>query len=271
MSLEETKRLIRTRRITPNKLLGQNFMVEPALYPKLCGYAKLEASDVVLDAGAGFGFLSRFLSDKCKQVVAVEKDPKIAEVLREQVKTFPNVIVVQGDLLKSTLPQFNKVIAIPPYYLSSKLVVWLFKHEICCSILILQKEFARRLIASVGNEDYGWLTVFSNLHGEVELLDLVPKDMFYPQPEVDSIIISMKPWSQKSFKVKDEHFFIQMIKWLFTERNKKIGKALTPFLRSNLKINKQDAEEIALKLPFHDKRARELSPKDFGEIANAVN
>ena len=62
-----------------------------------------------------------------------------------------------------------------------------------------------------------------------------------------------------------------MIKWLFTERNKKIGKALTPFLRSTLKINKQDAEEIALELPFHNKRARELSPKDFGEIANAIN
>jgi 16S rRNA (adenine1518-N6/adenine1519-N6)-dimethyltransferase len=271
MSLDETKRLIRTSRITPNKLLGQNFMVEPALYSKLCGYAKLEPSDVVLDAGAGFGFLSRFLSDKCKQIVAVEKDPKIVEVLCEQVKTFPNITVVQGDLLKSTLPQFNKVIAIPPYYLSSQLVVWLFEHEIYCSILILQKEFANRLIASVGNEDYGWLTVFSNLHGEVELLDLVPKEMFYPQPEVDSIIISLKTWSQKPFQVKDEHFFIQMIKWLFTERNKKIGKALTPFLRSNLKISKQNAEEIALKLPFHDKRARELSPKDFGEIANAIN
>jgi len=251
--------------------MGQNFMIEPALYPKLCSYAELELSDVVLDAGAGFGFLSLFLSDKCKQVIAVEKDPKIAEVLREQVKTFPNVTAVQGDLLKSTLPPFNKVIAIPPYYLSSQLVVWLFEHKTCRSILILQKEFANRLIASVGNENYGWLSVFSNLHGEVSLLDLVQKSMFYPQPEVDSIIISLKPWSQKPFKVKDEKFFIQMIKWLFTERNKKIGKAITPFLRSTLKINKQDAEEIALNLPFNDKRARELSPKDFGEIANAIN
>ncbi len=271
MSLEETKRLIRINRIAPNKLLGQNFMVEPAFYPKLCSYAKLDISDVVLDAGAGFGFLSRFLSDKCKQVIAVEKDQKIAEVLLEQVKAFPNVTVINGDLLKSALPSFNKVVSIPPYYLSSKLVVWLFEHKACCSILILQKEFANRLIASVGNENYGWLTVFSNLQGEVELLDLVPKETFYPQPEVDSIIISLKPWSQKPFKVKDEHFFIRMIKWLFTERNKKTGKALTPFLRSSLKINKQDAEEIVLKLPFHNKRARELSPEDFGEIANAIN
>ena len=165
----------------------------------------------------------------------MKKTRKIAEVLREQVKACSNITVVQGDLFKTALPQFNKVIAIPPYYLSSQLVVWLFEHKIECSVLILQKEFANRLIASVGNENYGWLTVFSNLHGEVSLLDLVPKDMFYPQPEVDSIIISLKPWRQKPFKVKDEQFFMQMIKWLFAERNKKIGKALTPFLREHFK------------------------------------
>ena len=66
MSLEETKQLLRTYRITPNKLLGQNFMVDPSLYGKLCTYAALGSSDVVLDAGAGFGFLSRFLAEKCK-------------------------------------------------------------------------------------------------------------------------------------------------------------------------------------------------------------
>ena len=101
MSLEETKQLLRTYRITPNKLLGQNFMVEPSLYPKLCTYAALGGSDVVLDAGAGFGFLTRFLADKCKAVIAVEKDPQVAEVLREQVKGFGNVTVVEGDVLKA--------------------------------------------------------------------------------------------------------------------------------------------------------------------------
>jgi 16S rRNA (adenine1518-N6/adenine1519-N6)-dimethyltransferase len=271
MSLEEIKRLLRTYRINPNKLLGQNFMVEPAFYLKLCSYAELTDSDVVLDAGAGFGFLSRFLADKCKHVIAIEKDPKIAEILREHVKDFQNITVVQEDLLKSKLPQFNKVVAIPPYYISSKLVVWLLERKVDCSVLILQKEFAKRLTAVVGRDDYGWLTVFSYLHSEIALLDLVPKNMFYPQPEVDSIIVALKPWHQKPFAIRDVHLFMQLIKWLFAERNKKIGKALAPFLRSNLKISKQDAEEIASTLPFHDRRARELSPKDFGEIVDAIN
>src|SRR5208283_1164190 len=257
-------------RITPNKISGQNFMVEPSLYGKLCTYATLDSADVVLDAGAGFGFLSCFLADKCKAVIAVEKDQQVAKALREQVKGTGNVTVIEGDVLKTALPKFNKVIAIPPYYLSSHLITWLAECRIDCAVMILQKEFANRLIAAVGGEDYGWLTVLTYLHGEVELLDAVPKEKFYPQPEVDSVIVRMKPWIKSSFQVKDEKFFRQMVKWLFTQRNKKIGKALAPFIKSSLKVSKQDAEKKALTLPFNDRRARELTPNDFGVLANAL-
>ncbi len=270
MSLEETKQLLRTHRISPNKLLGQNFMVEPSLYPKLCSYAALSEADVVLDAGAGFGWLTCFLADKCKSVVAVEKDPQIARVLREQVNGFGNVTVIEGDVLKVVLPDFNKVIAIPPYYLSSHLVTWLLERHIDCAVLILQKEFAAHLVAPVGSDEYGWLTVVTSQVVEVELLDPVPKAMFYPQPEVDSVILRLKPWSTKPFEVKTPALFVRMTKWLFTQRNKKLAKALSPFLRSNFKLNKQEAEKLALSLPFHDRRARELSPKDFGDLANAL-
>jgi 16S rRNA (adenine1518-N6/adenine1519-N6)-dimethyltransferase len=271
MSIEETKQLLRTYRITPNKLLGQNFMLESSFYNKLCAYALLDHSDVVLDAGAGFGFLSRFLANKCKAVIAVEKDPQVAEVLREQVKDIGNVTVIEGDMLKVELPEFNKVIAVPPYYLSSRLIMWLFERRIICAVLILQKEFARRLVAAVGSEEYGWVTVMTYQHAEVELLDSIPKTMFYPQPEVDSVIVRLKNLSQRPFEVKDEMFFKQMIKWLFTQRNKKLGKALAPFIRSTLKLSKLDAENLARTLPNHERRVRELLPKDFGAITNAIH
>ncbi len=270
MSLEETKHLLRTYRITPNKLLGQNFMVELSLYDKLCTYADVTHSDVVLDAGAGFGFLASFLANKCKTVIAVEKDRQVAEVLREQTKGIGNVIVVEGDVLKAALPDFNKVIAIPPYYLSSQLTTWLLEHKIDCAVMILQKEFSVRLVALVGSEDYGWLTVMTNQKAEVQLLDSVPREMFYPEPEVDSVVLCLKPWTKKPFEVKDAAFFKQMVKWLFTQRNKKLGKALTPFLKSTLKLSKEDAEKLICTLPFHDRRARELSPKSFGELVNAI-
>jgi 16S rRNA (adenine1518-N6/adenine1519-N6)-dimethyltransferase len=268
MNLEETKQLLRTHRIFPNKLLGQNFMVEPSLYPKLCTYAALSKADVVLDAGAGFGGLTRYLADKCRIVVAVEKDPQVADVLCEQVKALDNVTVVEGDVLKAMLPEFNKVMAIPPYYLSSQLVMWIFEQKVDCAVLILQKEFGDRLVAPVGSEEYGWLAVVTYQCAEVELLEAVPKDMFYPQPEVDSIILRLKPWSTKPFEVKDAAFFIRMMKWLFTQRNKKLGKALTPFIRDGFKLSKQDANKLAHDLPLHERRVRELSPEDFGAIAN---
>ena len=245
-------------------------MVEPSLYPKLCSYAALGGLDVVLDAGAGFGFLTRFLADKCKAVVAVEKDPQVAAVLRERVRGLGNVTVIEGDVLKAQLPEFNKAVAIPPYYLSSNLVVWLLERRVDCAVLIVQKEFADRLLAPVGSEAYGWLTVVASLRAEVELLDSVPKTMFYPQPEVDSIIVCLKPWSVTPFEAKDKVWFVRMVKSLFTERNKKLAKAIAPFLRSTLKVSKQDAEKLALSLPFHERRVRELSPKDFGAIADAL-
>ena len=245
-------------------------MVDSTFYPKLASYAELNTSDVVLDAGAGFGFLTRFLSNKCKGLIAVEKDPQVAAVLNEKTNGLSNVRVVEGDVLKVQLPPFNKVIAIPPYYLSSNLVIWLLEHKLDCAVMILQKEFACRLLATVGSEEYSWLTVFTQLHANVTLLDTVAKDKFYPPPEVDSKIIRIKPWETNPFFVKDDASFLKLLKWLFTQRNKKIAKAIVPFIRSNYKLSRQEAERIALNLPFHDKRAREIMPKDFGAISNVL-
>jgi 16S rRNA (adenine1518-N6/adenine1519-N6)-dimethyltransferase len=270
MSIEEIKRLLSAHRINPNKLLGQNFMFEPLLYQKLSSYAQLDEDDEVLDAGAGFGFLTRFLSSKCKTVVAVEKDPKVAKVLKDQVKDLGNVTVIEGDVLEAVLPPFNKIVGIPPYYLSSQLITWVLGKRVDCATLILQKEFGYRLVATVATREYGWLSVLVNQRAQVELLDEVPKEMFYPSPEVDSIIISLKPYRTKIFEVNNEDRFVHLVKWLFTQRNKKLANALVPFIKSNFKLSKSESETIALNIPFYESRVRELSPKDFGVIANAL-
>jgi len=269
MSVSETKLLLRTHRIVPNRLLGQNFLVTPSIFPKLVDYVSLGKADVVLDAGAGFGFLTRFLADKCRMVIAVEKDLSVAAVLREQLRGFANVTVIEGDVLKVTVPDFNKVVSFPPYYLSSRLVMWLFDRSFECAVLILQREFANRLVAAVGSDAYGWLTVVTYHSAAVELLDAVPKSMFYPPPEVDSVIVRLTPWTTAPFEVKDEAFFKRMVRWLFTQRNKKLGNSLVPFIKSTFKTAKEDAEKLAYTLPFREKRARELRPEDFGELANA--
>ena len=270
MGLEETKHLLRTFRIVPNKLLGQNFMIEPSVYPKLCEYACLGKEDVVLDSGAGFGFLTRFLAGRCKTVLAVEKDPRIAMVLRDQVQGYENVIVVQGDVLKSELPAFNKVIAIPPYYSSSRLVTWFLKRQTECSVLILQKEFADKLLAPVGTENYSWLTVVAFHDAQVELMESVPKTVFYPPPQVDSVIVRLRTWDTAPFDVKDEEFFNRLVRWLFTQRNKKLSNSLAPFIKSTFKVRKEEAVKLARNVPFADRRARELAPREFGALANVL-
>jgi 16S rRNA (adenine1518-N6/adenine1519-N6)-dimethyltransferase len=269
MSVSETKHLLRKYRIVPNRLLGQNFMVNPSIFPRLGDYASLNKDDVVLDAGAGFGFLTRSLADKCQMVIAVEKNTHIVAVLREQLTGFANVTVIEGDVLKVTVPGFNKVVSIPPYYLSSRLMMWLLDRIFECAVLILQREFANRLVAAVGSDAYGWLTVVTYHSATVELLDVVPKSMFYPQPEVDSVIVRLTPWHKAPFEVKDEAFFRSIVRWLFTQRNKKLGNSLAPFIRSTFKMAKEDAEKLVCTLPFREKRARELQSEDFGELANA--
>jgi 16S rRNA (adenine1518-N6/adenine1519-N6)-dimethyltransferase len=270
MSVSETKRLLREHRIVPNKLLGQNFLVELSIFPKLSDYASLGKMDVVLDAGAGFGFLTRFLADKCGMVVAVEKDPRVAVVLREQLRGLANVTVIEGDVLKVAVPDFRKVVSVPPYYLSSRLVTWLFRRDFECAVLILQREFADRLVAAVGSDIYGWLTVVTCHSTVVELLESVPKSMFYPPPEVDSVIVRLTPWKAAPFEVRDEAFFRRMVRWLFTQRNKKLGNAIAPFIKSTFKASKEDTEKLICALPFQEKRVRELPPEAFGELANVL-
>jgi 16S rRNA (adenine1518-N6/adenine1519-N6)-dimethyltransferase len=269
MSFEEAKRLLRRFRIVPNKVLGQNFLIEPALFEQLSAYAAVDKADVVLDAGAGFGFLSRFLADKCKGVIAVETDPHVVAALREQLQGVGNVTLVEGDVLKADLPEFTKVVAAPPYYLSSRLVMWLLERKVACAVLILQREFANKLVASVGSEDYSWLTVVACHGAEVELFDVVPKELFYPQPAVDSVIVRLVPWKQAPFAVADAALFRLIVQWLFNQRNKKLGNALESFLKSVLKLPKEEAMKRAGALPFSERRVRELAPKDFGALANA--
>jgi len=270
MIISETKHLLRTFRIVPNKLLGQNFMVEASIFPKLSDYASLGKADVVLDVGAGFGFLTRFLAKKCKSIVAVEKDPRVAAVLREQLSGLADVTVIEGDVLKVAVPSFSKVVSIPPYQISSRLLLWLFDRGFDCAVLVVQKEFAGRLVATVGSEAYGWLTVATYHSAEVKPLGAVPKSSFYPQPEVDSVIVRLTPWTAAPFEVKDEAFFRRLTRWLFTQRNKKLSNALVPFIKSTLKVAKEDAEKLAGTFPFREKRVRELPPEVFGDLANAL-
>jgi len=245
-------------------------MVDSSVFESMINYASLSKKDVVLDVGAGLGFLTRLLANECKEVLAVESDRALVKLLREQLEDLPNVRIIEGDVLKAHVPLFNKVVSIPPYHISSPLLLWLFHRNFDCAVLIFQKEFADRLIASVGSEGYGWLAVVAYYYVEVELLDDVPRLMFYPQPEVDSVVVRLKPKMPRPFSLQSEALFETLTQSLFTRRNRKVRNAVVPFIRGERATGVESAVKIVEGLPFRDKRVRELAPEDFGVLSNVL-
>ena len=266
--LRQAKHLLRLYSVFPKKRLGQNFTVDLDILYRLTSHASLTNADIVLEVGAGFGFLTQLLSRECKKVIAIEVDPKLVRFLRKQLYSLQNVELLEGDILKVSIPKFHKVVSTPPYSISSPLLFRLLESKFECAVLVLQKEFAERLAASVGTKDYGRLTVNIYYKADVELLDFVPRTMFYPQPDVDSIIVRLKPRCPP-FQLDDETIFFDLVRTLFNQRNKKVRNALTPFLRKR-EIAKGDAVELADSLVYSKKRVRELAPEDFGILANKL-
>lgn len=268
--LEETKSLLRSHRIEPKKRMGQNFLVDSRFYEKMAQYAGLNRNDTVLEIGAGTGLLTRFLTEKCKQVLAVEFDRKLVTVLHEQIGNAANVKIIQGDTLKVNIPPFNKIVSIPPYQISSPLIVWLSKKCFDCAVLVFQKEFAQRLIAPAGTEDYGWLTVFTYYYAQVELLDILHKSLFYPQPKVDSIIACLRSKKQRPFAPVDSVALQRLLQTFFTHRNRTVKNAALTYLRNAGGVTKEDSLEIASSLPFINRRVREIAPEEIGAVVNAI-
>lgn len=266
--LRRAKRLLRLYGFFPKKRFGQNFSVSSEILERLVSHASLTKDDVVLEVGAGFGFLTEMLSDKCKKVIAVEVDAQLVNFLRKHLHPLQNVDLIEGDILKVSLPEFNKVVAAPPYSISSPLLFRLLERKFDSAFMLFQKEFAERLATSVGTKDYGRLTVTIYYRADVELLDYVPKSMFYPPPDVDSMMVRLKPRAPP-FHVNDEAAFFELVRTLFTQRNKKVRNALIPFLRQR-ELARKEALELADSLVYSTKRVRELAPEDFAILTNEL-
>lgn len=266
----KARHLMREYRISPKKRLGQNFMIDEYFLQRMISHAAIEPSDIVLEIGAGFGFLTRQLAPKAKKVIAIEADARLIGVLQRELSDFGNIEIVEGDILKVTLPRFNKVVSNPPFSISSPLLFHLFNKSFECAILTFQCEFGNRLKAPVNSKDYSRLTVSTYYRAEVKLLELVPKESFYPIPKVDSIIVELKPRHLPPFWLRDEDFFNEVVRTLFTQRNKKVRNAILPLLlKCRLEESKVMRQIECLSL--QNKRVRELTPEDFGTLANELS
>jgi 16S rRNA (adenine1518-N6/adenine1519-N6)-dimethyltransferase len=269
MSLfEETKRILGAYKIYPKRRLGQNFLVDGEALDKMINYASISEDDYVLEIGAGLGFLTERLAEIAKQVIAVEIDPRLIRVLTSRLRRYRNVTILKGDILRMDITKFNKVVSVPPYSISSPLLFWLLKRKFECAVLTFQEEFAKRLAASAGEEDYGRLTVSVYCHAEVDLLDAIPKESFWPIPEVNSMIVRLKPRGMP-FHVENEEEFFNFVREIFTQKNKKLRNAVSPFL-SKVGIPKEDIIKLADSIPFSYRRAKDLMPEELGLAFNEL-
>ncbi len=265
MSLSEVKERIRKMGLRPSKRLGQHFLVDEAIANRQVQYADIGRRDTVLEIGPGLGTLTRILVERAAKVIAVELDPLAADYLRKELS---DVEVIQDDVLKIELPKFDKVVSNLPFKISSPVTFKLLEQEFEGGILMYQKEFAQRLVATKGDSSYSRLSVSTYYRARCEILETVPRSAFFPEPRVESSIIRIAP-RPPPFEVKSEEHFHKLVKALFTHRRKKIGNSLL-LAWNKLCDSKETMSQIVSDLPNSHMRVEQLSPEELGGLSNRI-
>jgi len=271
--LKETLFLLKKYNIRPKKDLGQNFIINSDIVERIIKYANIDCNDVVLEIGAGLGTLTDKLAEYAKKVYAVEVDPKLCKVLNDRFSKVENIEIVCEDVLKISFPSdFNKIVSNLPYSIATPVTFKILDTSFQLAILMYQLDVAKRLVAQPGTKDYSRLTIAVHYKAEVHILEKVPKNAFYPKPKVDSAIVLLKP-KTRTLEIVNERFFLNVVRDLFSYRNKVLKKALN-LLFSRKRLKKEEAKRIIDILEKRKinpkKRVYTLSPAEFAEITNVI-
>ena len=258
MNRNETARLIGERNIIPKKSKGQNFLIDDRVASRHVGFASVEPGDRVLEVGPGLGILTEKLIDICSRVAAIELDEKLADYIEGRFGD--RLDLIRGDALGVPFPDFDRFVSNLPYSVSTPIIFKLLEHDFKKAVVMVQKEFAERMVADRGEADYSRLTVNVYYRAWCRILETVPASRFKPKPKVDSTIVEIIP-RPAPFKVIDERFFFKTVDTGFLHRRKKIRSAL----RAEGILIPEDAD-----IPFLDDRMEVLSPEDIGKLSDAV-
>lgn len=271
------KELLGRHGFTFSKAMGQNFLINPSVCPRMADGCGADSSTGVLEIGPGIGVLTKELAKRAKKVVAVELDRRLFPVLDETLAEYDNITLIQGDAMKLDLQAILQqefgdmpvvVCANLPYYITSPLIMRLLEEQLALrSITVMvQKEAADRLCAAVGSRQSGAVTVAVHFYAEPKRLFTVSPGSFLPPPRVDSAVIRMDLLKQPPVTADREALF-RVVRGGFSQRRKTLCNALA----AALALPKQevtaamDACGIA-----PSARAEQLSLQDFACLANAL-
>lgn len=255
--------------ITPRRAMGQSFCIDSSLLEKMITYSQITKKDIVLEIGTGFGFLTRLLSDVAKEVISIELDSKLIKAIKDILQSKDNIRIIQGNFLKIPLPKFTKIVANPPYSISSALILRILSLNFKSAVLTLQREFVNKLIAQKGGTNYGSLSVIASHNTVIKILEDVPRRSFYPHPKVDSTLVFIKP-QKPLFNVGDKKFYVKIVKRFFTHRNKTLQNVLKIFLRNDFNFTNDTILKVIPTFPYLKFKVNDLSPEAFGKISSIL-
>ena len=261
-----------------SKGLGQNFLINPTVCPKIAEFGFAGNGYGILEIGAGFGVLTAELAKRADKVTVVEIDKRLMPVLNETLSEFDNINVINGDIMKINLEKLIKdefagmktaVCANLPYYITSPVIMLLLESGIPVEAItvMVQKEAAQRLCAKVGTRQAGAVTAAVQFYGKAELLFEVSRGSFMPSPNVDSAVIRIKPDTYYRSMVDDKDLFFKVVRGAFSQRRKTMVNSLSSVLGVPKSLLSECLEFCGIEKNI---RAEQLSMEELILFANRL-
>lgn len=263
------------------KKYGQNFLIDPRVLEKIVDAAELSEADFALEIGPGIGTLTQALAERAGKVVAVEIDRTLLPVLSETLSDYPNVEVINGDILKLDLAdlletrreenQPLKIIANLPYYITTPILMRFLEENVPYQSItvMVQREVAERMKAVPGTKDYGALSLAIQYHAVPEIVAHVPPNCFLPRPDVASAVIRLTRQETPPVAVKDEKLLFTVIRAAFAQRRKTLTNALSN--AAALSLSKEDTAACLKKADLPDAiRGEALDLAAFARLSDII-
>ena len=230
-----TRALLEQHHFNFKKSLGQNFLVDVNIIRKIIDASEIDATTGVIEIGPGMGSLTEQLAKKAQNVLAFEIDQRLMPILDETLAPYSNVQVINEDILKADIAHYVQtylghcerimVVANLPYYITTPILLNLMQRSLPIDgyVVMMQKEVGERLNAQVGTKAYGSLSIVAQYYTETSKVLTVPKTVFMPPPNVDSIVVKLMQRPYPQIDIDDEDHFFKMTKGAFTQRRKTIN------------------------------------------------